>query len=148
MSALCSLTRAVVLAVVAAGLLAAQSPVGSENIMAFIAVKDAKRAVAFYRDTLGLRLVKTEPIALVFDANGTMLRIQIVRDVSVAPYTVLGWQVPDITATVKNLEKAGVTMMRVPSVEQDAHGVWRAPDGTRVAWFKDPEGHTLSVTQF
>ena len=70
------------------------------------------------------------------------------REVSVAPYTVLGWKVADIAATVRKLEKAGVTMMRVPAVEQDEHGIWKASDGTRVAWFKDPEGHTLSVAQF
>src|SRR6266481_839321 len=93
---------------------------GSERICAFIATKDAKRALAFYRDTLGLRLVREEPIALVFDANGEMLRIQIVgNQVSIAPYTVLGWNVPDIVATVTKLQKAGITLMRVPDIEQD-----------------------------
>ena len=76
MSAPCSMSRVVILAVLAAGLLVGQGPLGSEKIMAFIAVKDSRHAIEFYRDTLGLRLVKTEPIALVFDANGTMLRIQ------------------------------------------------------------------------
>ncbi len=141
MSAPCSMSRVIIVAVLAAGLLVGQGPLGSEKIMAFIAVKDSRHAIEFYRDTLGLR-------ALVFDANGTMLRIQIVREVSVAPYTVLGWKVADIAATVRKLEKAGVTRMRVPAVEQDEHGIWKAPDGTRVAWFKDPEGHTLSVAQF
>ncbi len=113
---------------------------GSERICAFIATKDAKRALAFYRDTLGLRLVREEPIALVFDANGEMLRIQIVGNPSVATYTVLGWNVPDIVATVTRLQRAGIT--------QDELGIWKAGDGTRVAWFKDPEGHTLSIAQF
>lgn len=121
---------------------------GSEKIMAFIATKDAKRALAFYHDMLGLRLMSREPIALMFDANGVILRVQLVSEVSIAPYTVLGWQVPDIVATVKKLQKAGVTCMRVPAVTQDELGIWKAPDGTRVAWFKDPDGHTLSVTQF
>ena len=121
---------------------------GSEKIMAFIATKDAKRALAFYRDKLGLRLISTEPIALMFDANGTILRVQIIPQPSVAQYTVLGWQVPDITATVKRLENAGVAMLRVSGIPQDELGIWKAGDGTRVAWFKDPDGHTLSVTQF
>jgi catechol 2,3-dioxygenase-like lactoylglutathione lyase family enzyme len=150
------------LAVLAAGCLAAQdhpdhqpaaqnkeaTALGSEKIAAFIATKDAKRAVVFYRDTLGLRLVRTEPIALVFDANGVMLRVQIVSNVSVAPYTVLGWNVADIAGTVRKLERAGVALLRIPGVEQDVLGIWKAPDGTRVAWFKDPDGHILSVAQF
>ena len=102
--------------------------------------KDAKRALAFYHDTLGLRLVREEPIALVFDANGEMLRIQIVGNPSVATYTVLGWNVPDIVATVTRLQRAGIT--------QDELGIWKAGDGTRVAWFKDPDGHTLGTAQF
>ncbi len=121
----------------------------SQKICSFIAVRDAKRALSFYRDTLGLRLVREEPIALVFDANGVMLRVQIVGNaVSIAPYTVLGWNVSDIVATVTKLQKAGITVMRVPGIEQDALGIWKAGDGTRVAWFKDPDGHTLSVAQF
>src|ERR1017187_9455581 len=109
------------LAALATGCLLAQdnAGLGSEKMAAFLATKDAKRAVAFYRDTLGLRLVHEEPIALVFDANGVMLRIQIVGNVSVAPYTVLGWNVPDIAATVRNLKRAGVTLMIVPGIKQD-----------------------------
>ena len=121
----------------------------SQKICSFIAVRDAKRAISFYRDTLGLRLVREEPIALVFDANGVMLRVQIVGNaVSIAPYTVLGWNVSDIVATVTKLQKAGITLMRVPGIKQDELGIWEAGDGTRIAWFKDPDGHTLSVAQF
>ena len=104
--------------------------------------------MAFYRDTLGLRLVREEPIAMVFDANGVMLRIQIVSNVSVASYTVLGWNVSDIAATVAKLQRAGVALMHVPGIGQNELGIWTAGDGTQIAWFKDPEGHTLSVAQF
>jgi catechol 2,3-dioxygenase-like lactoylglutathione lyase family enzyme len=121
---------------------------GSEKIPAFLATKDAKRAVAFYRDKLGLRLVREEPGTLVFDANGVGLRIQVVGSVSVAPYTVLGWNVSDIAATVKRLKGAGATLLVVPSIKQDELDIWKAGDGTRVAWFKDPDGHILSVAQF
>ncbi len=138
------------LAVLTAECLLAQdnAGLGSEKIAAFLATKDVKRAVAFYRDRLGLRLVREEPGTLVFDANGVRLRIQVVASVSVAPYTVLGWNVSDIASTVKRLRGAGVTLMVVPGIEQDELGIWKAGDGTRVAWFKDPDGHILSVAQF
>jgi hypothetical protein len=77
-----------------------------------------------------------------------MLRVQLVKNVSVAPYTALGWQVADIAAMAVALEKAGVRCERYPGIEQDEHGIWRAPGGAKVAWFRDPEGHVLSITQF
>ena len=122
---------------------------GSHKIMAFVGTRDPERAKAFYLDTLGLRLVSEElPFALVFDANGTMLRVSVVQEVAAAKYTVLGWQVPDIVATVKDLEKAGGKLERYGIPGQDELGIWRAPGGARVAWFKDPDGNLLSVTQF
>ena len=77
-----------------------------------------------------------------------MLRVQMVKDVTVAPYTALGWQVADIVATAKKLQSAGISMMRVPVLPQDELGIWRPDPTARVAWFKDPDGHTLSITQF
>jgi catechol 2,3-dioxygenase-like lactoylglutathione lyase family enzyme len=139
--ALLAVTASCVLAQDTAGL-------GAEKLCGFIATKDAARAMRFYRDTLGLKLMREDPGALVFDANGTMVRVQIVGSVSVAPYTVLGWNVTDIAAVVKRLEAAGVSLLRVPGVKQDELGIWKAGDGTRVAWFKDPDGHILSVAQF
>lgn len=122
---------------------------GSRKIMAFVSTRDAGRAKTFYRDTLGLRLVSEElPFALVFDAHGTMLRVTIVQEVSVAKYTVLGWEVPDIAATAKDMRKAGVKFERFAGMNQDELGVWKAPGGARVAWFKDPDGNLLSITQF
>ena len=124
------------------------SILGSSKIVAFAGVKDADRARAFYRDTLGLRLVSEDGFALVFDANGTMLRVSLVREVAAAPYTVLGWEVSDIAATAKQLTNAGVKLERYESfLKQDALGLWTAPDGTRVAWFKDPDGNLLSISQ-
>jgi catechol 2,3-dioxygenase-like lactoylglutathione lyase family enzyme len=125
-----------------------ESPLGSEKVMAFISTKDPAKAKAFYAGTLGLTLIGDEPFALVFDLNGVMLRVQKVREVTVAPYTALGWQVRDIVATAKKLTAAGVSMMRVNGLPQDDLGIWQADAKTRVAWFKDPEGHTLSLTQF
>ena len=117
--------------------------------MAFSATTDAARATTFYRDQLGLRLVSDEGFALVFDAGGTMLRVQRVKEVGEARYTTLGWQVPDIGAKVEELEKAGVKFEHYGFPDQDEKGIWTAPGGAaRVAWFKDPDGNILGLTQF
>jgi catechol 2,3-dioxygenase-like lactoylglutathione lyase family enzyme len=124
------------------------SILGSSKIVAFVGVRDAARAKAFYRDTLGLRLVGEDGYALVFDANGTMLRVSLVREVSAAPYTVLGWEVNNIVAQAKQLSEAGVKLERYESfIKQDELGIWTAPGGALVAWFKDPDGNLLSISQ-
>ena len=121
---------------------------GSSRIMAFAATQNPDRARVFYRDVLGLQLAGEDPFALVFDANGTMLRIQIVQEVTPHRYTTLGWQVPDIAAAARELQSAGVQFERFEGLAQDALGIWAAPGGARVGWFKDPDGNVLSVTQF
>jgi catechol 2,3-dioxygenase-like lactoylglutathione lyase family enzyme len=121
---------------------------GSNDVIAFAATRDAAAAKSFYRDTLGLRLVSEDPFALVFDAHGTMLRVQIVHEIAEAGYTVLGWAVPDITAAATRLSQAGVSLQRYEGLGQDQLGIWTAPSGARVAWFKDPDGNILSITQF
>ena len=120
---------------------------GSAKLVAFVTVSDAARARTFYRDVLGLRLVSEDTFALVFDAKGTMLRVAIAAQVTAAPYTVLGWDVADIAATVRQLAAAGVRFERYPGMQQDELGIWQSPSGARVAWFKDPDGNTLSVSQ-
>jgi catechol 2,3-dioxygenase-like lactoylglutathione lyase family enzyme len=121
---------------------------GEQQIIAFISASDPDRAKKFYRDTLGLRLVSEElPFALVFDAHGIMLRVTIVKKLKPAGYTVLGWQVPRIKAAAKALTKAGVVFERFPGMQQDDLGIWSSPNGGRVAWFKDPDGNTLSVSE-
>jgi catechol 2,3-dioxygenase-like lactoylglutathione lyase family enzyme len=124
------------------------SALGSEKLGAFISTSDPPRALTFYRDTLGLKLQEESPYALVFDCGGTMLRVQIVRQATVAPYTALGWQVQDIAQTIKKLNQAGVAMERFEGMQQDELGAWSPGGSTKVAWFKDPEGHILSLTQF
>jgi len=121
---------------------------GSAQIVAFVSTSDPPRSLAFYRDVLGLRLTEESPYALAFDCGGTMLRVQIVKHATVAPYTALGWEVKDIDATIKKLNKAGVAMERFPGMDQDKLGAWSPGGATKVAWFKDPQGHTLSLTQF
>jgi catechol 2,3-dioxygenase-like lactoylglutathione lyase family enzyme len=116
--------------------------------VAFVATREPRRAKKFYRDTLGLALVSEDEFALVFDAAGTMLRVTPVQELVAATYTILGWQVPDIVDTAKGLQKAHVTVERYPGLQQDELGIWNSPSGARVAWFRDPDGNTLSVTQF
>ena len=93
---------------------------------------------------LGLELVAEDPFALVFDLAGTPLRIAKVDRVAPAGYTVLGWQVDDLEAT---LETLGVETLRYPGLEQDERGIWTAPSGARIAWLSDPDGNTLSLTE-
>jgi catechol 2,3-dioxygenase-like lactoylglutathione lyase family enzyme len=126
----------------------ATASLGSQKLMAFVATRDPARARSFYRDTLGLRLLSEDRFALVFDANGTMLRVTTVHELALAKYTVLGWEVSDIAAAARDLENAGVELEHYGFKEQDERGIWTAPDGTRVAWFKDPDGNILSLTQF
>ena len=113
--------------------------------IAFVATVNAEAAIAFYRDVLGLTFVSDDPFAVVFDLNGTMLRIAKVESLTPAQQTVLGWQVDDIEATVRGLTEKGVTFERYPQLEQDDMGIWTSP-GARIAWFKDPDGNTLSLT--
>ncbi len=116
--------------------------------MAFVATRDTARAKAFYGGILGLRLVSEDDFAAVFDANGTTLRVTAVPELTPAPYTVLGWQVSDVAAAVKDLTRAGITFERYEGMSQDADGIWISPGGSRVAWFKDPDGNTLSLSEF
>jgi catechol 2,3-dioxygenase-like lactoylglutathione lyase family enzyme len=121
---------------------------GRYDIIGFISIVDVARARDFYRETLGLRLVSEEPpFALVFEANGIMLRLGMAKQLPPALGTVLGWQVPDIHATVKDLELAGVRFERYGQLKQDELGIWTAPTGAKVAWFKDPDGNILSISE-
>jgi len=118
------------------------------SIIGFVATSDPDRARKFYGDMLGLPLVSEQmPFALVYDANGTMLRVTIVEKVNPAGYTVLGWKVPNIAVAARSLAEAGVRFERYEGMQQDDVGVWTSPGGGKVAWFKDPDGNTLSISQ-
>lgn len=128
--------------------MAQRSGLGKYNIIGFLTIVDVARAKEFYRDTLGLRLVSEEPpFALVFEANGIMLRLGMGKELPPARGTVLGWQVPDIAAAVKDLEQAGIRFERYDFMKQDELGIWTTPTGARVAWFKDPDGNVLSLSE-
>lgn len=120
---------------------------GNERIMSFVGVSNADKARAFYRDTLKLKMLYEDGFALVFDVSGVMLRVTLVNEVRPQPFTVLGWQVSDATSMARALANAGVKLERYPNVPQDADGIWTAPGGAKIAWFKDPDGNILSVSQ-
>ena len=120
----------------------------NSNVVAFVATSKPESAKSFYEQTLGLRLILDDAFAIVFDANGVMLRVQKVQEHIPPPYTVLGWDVADIDASVKELSAKGVRCEWYEWLEQDESGVWTAPSGAKIAWFKDPDGNTLSLTQF
>lgn len=121
---------------------------GKEKVIAFIATTKPDAAKAFYRDILGLTLIEDGPFALEYDAGGTMLRVQKVQTLAPHPHTSLGWAVADIQATIRSLVRMGVKFERFGGLPQDDLGVWKAPSDAQVAWFKDPDGNTLSLTQF
>ena len=124
------------------------SMLSSCDIIAFVATTDPERAREFYAGVLGLRLVDDQPAALVFDAHGTMLRIAKVQTFTPARHTVLGWVVANVAGVIDGLAGAGVTFERFAGLQQDERGIWTSPDGAKIAWFKDPNGNILSLTEF
>ena len=130
--------------------MASESILGGSELVAFVPTSNPAKARAFYEGVLGLRLVADEkPFALVFDVNGTMLRVMTVNEVKAQPFTVLGWHVVNIESTVDRLAAAGVEFNRYKGMnDSDPRGIWNSPSGARIAWFKDPDGNVLSVTEF
>jgi catechol 2,3-dioxygenase-like lactoylglutathione lyase family enzyme len=120
---------------------------GSTNIVAFVPITDFAKARTFYEGTLGLRFVKDDAFALVFDANGIRLRVVKLQKFEPVHYTVLGWEVKGIESVVQQLQQKGVKFERYDFMKQDDLGIWTTPNGDKVAWFKDPDGNTLSVSE-
>lgn len=113
----------------------------------FAATTDAERSRAFYEGVLGLTFISDDQFAVVFQVGSVPLRIQKVARKPDLGYTVLGWMVSDIKEEVRRLTKAGIRFARYEGLEQDASGVWHSPTGARVAWFSDPDGNILSLTE-
>lgn len=118
------------------------------GLIAFIPTKDAKKARQFYEGVLGLRFVSEDQFALVLEANGIMVRVAVVGKFKPQQFTVLGWQVSDLEKEVAGLQGQGVRFEKYGMKGQDEQGVWYSPSGAKVAWFKDPDGNVLSLTQF
>lgn len=116
-------------------------------LKAFVPTIMPDRAKSFYSDILGLRLLSQDNYALEYDANGTLLRVITVQDLLPQVFTVLGWTVEDISSTIKSLNSQNVFCEEYDFFEQDDLGVWTSPGGSKVAWFKDPDGNVLSLTE-
>lgn len=119
---------------------------GTSDILAFVPTKDPEKARAFYEGVLGLRFIKDDGFAMVLDANGIMVRVA-KAEFTPAPFTILGWQVKGIEKVVAEMQQKGVQFERFGFLDQDALGIWASPTGDKVAWFKDPDGNILSVSQ-
>lgn len=117
------------------------------RLTAFVATTDAARARAFYVQLLGLEVESEDDFALVLNCQGTQLRVQKVQNLQPATYTVLGWQVRDLRQNMVRLVERGVAFEKYGFLQQDDLGIWTAPGGARVAWFKDPDGNLLSLAQ-
>lgn len=120
---------------------------GSTNIVAFVPTADAGKARAFYEGVLGLRFVKDDGFAVVLDANGIMVRVAKVPELKPAKFTILGWEVPNIEKAAVSLREKGILCAKFGFFQQDELGIWTAPTGDKVAWFKDPDGNILSISQ-
>jgi catechol 2,3-dioxygenase-like lactoylglutathione lyase family enzyme len=123
---------------------------GTADLVAFVPTRDPQKARRFYEQTLGLEFVSEDPFALVFSAHGVMLRVanvSTVKDFRPAPFTILGWRVSSAESTVRALSEKGIEFERFPGMQQNPLGIWRSPSGAQVAWFKDPDGNILSITE-
>lgn len=118
------------------------------KLIAFLASTDLDRSRSFYVDRLGLQAEELNPYALVLRAGEVMLRVTLVEALAAQPFTVLGWQVDGIDARMAELAGGGIEFVHYDGMGQDDAGVWTTPGGDRVAWFRDPDGNVLSLTQF
>lgn len=119
---------------------------GRAPFVAFIPVRDLVVARRFYEETLGLRVTGETRYAIVLTAGGTRVRLTQVDDLHSQPFTIAGWEVPDIAAAVGAPAARGIAFVRDDGMSQDADGVCVTPGGDFVAWFMDPDGNTLSLT--
>ena len=119
-----------------------------QRFMAFIPVSNLDTAKSFYSDILGMTITEETPYAVVLDAAGTMLRLTQVEDLRPQPFTIAGWQVSDIEASIAALATRGVVFLHYEGLGQDTNEMWTTPGGDRVAWFEDQDGNTLSITSF
>ncbi|MGH2907397.1 MAG: VOC family protein [Solirubrobacterales bacterium] len=120
---------------------------GGSDLAPFLATTDLDRAREFFGDTLGMEVVSQNPSVCVFAAPNGSLRVTRVESVDPQHYTVLGWWVDDIATTIDGLTERGIAFERYAGFEQDERGVWQAPSGALIAWFKDPDGNMLSLGQ-
>ena len=119
----------------------------SNKMMGFVITKDSKRARKFYEETLGFKFVSEDQFALVLKTDENMIRISPVKDFVPAQHTILGWEVKQIEQVASYLRERGVVFEHYPWMKHNELGIWDSPTGAKVAWFKDPDGNVLSISQ-
>lgn len=107
-----------------------------------------EEATRFYSDVLGLSYKGSVHGASVYEVGGGVLRVAPVPSTMPSEHTVAGFAVDDVYAVVAGLKARGVVFERIAGIPHNEHGVFKLPDGTRVAWFRDPDGNLLSVVQY
>ena len=117
------------------------------KVIGFIPVRSIESASQFYCGLLGLRVLARTDFALVLSAGGSTVRCVLVPEMKPQPFTIFGWAVPKVGASTRALSAAGIAPLRYEAMVQDEDGVWTSPDGSKVAWFHDPEGNVLSLSQ-
>jgi catechol 2,3-dioxygenase-like lactoylglutathione lyase family enzyme len=118
------------------------------QITAFLPTIDPIKSKHFYKNVLGLNLKTEDNYALEFQGKGTLLRITVVNELEPQPFTVLGFKIDNIDIQVSTLIGKGVTFNLYDQFEQNNLGIWTAPSGAKVAWFHDPDGNLLSLTEY
>lgn len=118
------------------------------KVVGFVPTVQPEKARSFYEGVLKLPLISADSFASVFNANGTMLRVTKVAEFKPHPFTILGWAVADVNTTVLDLQAQGVRFEKYAGMNQDERGIWTSPSGAKVAWFKDPDGNVLGITQY
>ena len=116
-------------------------------LKAFIPTVNPQEAILFYRDLLGFELMSEDDYAMEFNANGTLLRVTIVDEFVPQPFTILGWNIENLVFTVRQFNNKYIYFEIFDFLEQDDLGIWNSPGGAKVAWFKDPDGNILSLTE-
>ncbi len=120
----------------------------ANKVIGFVPTQDSAKAREFYEGKLGFQFVSDDPFALVMRSGETMIRVSKAKDFTPAPYTILGWEVKDIEAVVRWLTSRGVVFEKYPFVQdQESRNMECALRRSSVAWFKDPDGNVLSVSQ-
>ena len=117
------------------------------KLIGFVPTKDSAQSRGFYEGKLGFKFVSDDQFALVMQAGESTIRIAKAGKFTPAQYTVMGWEVIDIEAMVKWLSGRGVAFEKYPFVQDQKQGIWTTPNGDKVAWFKDPDGNVLSLSQ-
>ena len=118
-----------------------------KKMKAFVPTVMPAKAKSFYQDVLWLELLSEDEYALEFDANGVLLRVISVPVLKPQEFTVLGWNVPDISSLIRLMNSKGIFCVKYDFLKQDHLGIWKSPGGSKVAWFKDPDGNLLSITE-